>query len=1369
MLGSSYDFDSRVRTTIAVDTLPYLYYTHQVETYSRLYSSLKAHGLKYMAYMPFSTLETDYRMFLDYYGLKPEDVEKDITGVNIEGKFFRFPEPEWGGWPTRGFTSRSLWREILLNITRLVLDAGADMIVYDIGWGSVPSALAGEIGEDGDAALYCFDEESIIGFREYLMNKYSPEELRERFGIADISSFNFTRYLREREYTTNLDIEKLRYENQLPEEQTGDLEARLLWREFEKYHLKSTLDFYDELRSDLKNRARRYGRDFWIAANLKPTLSYHYSEGMMSIVSFLAHIDFPYFEVFYDDIQYPRRTPAPLFRTILAAGKHFAVMTSPTPSFYGDLSPGDTYSERQDLATAEVIAFGGWPQTSLHNLTYIKLVELHPELLPKKQDGQLALIYSLPSALNLNEYYQEEAWGYLPFESAFYLLSDVNEFSFDVVVFGDKEFNPQTPALDELLRYKALILPVATCLSDDQVELLLQYVSKGGIIIGFGPIGLYDENGFPARGRQEFTGYFSAAKPLERVIHSFGKGRIVSLASSFLTEYYLKRNELYGFYEKQAADGNKRVEWIGKTIGPLLAWFKETLSLIGVQPDVSTNLNPLVGIVRYWDPSAKAMILHFLNYEYDLGRDTALTQLNANLSILLRPELRGKILRVRFYSPENPHGIELKSFLGENGWLNVVIPELHVWGVLRIEEAKPEEPPHFINTPTEVSGYLRLNSSLIVNSTLTIANATIVFQGGSATNLKIEVLKGGRLEIINSTIRCGDENSRYYIKISGGELLMENSVVEGAGKFGLLDQGGVWIRSKEAVLINCTFRDCYQYGVFLMEADYTIVKDCRFLGCPEGMMIYQAHFVKVINCSFSRNSIGLYAKHAYNLEVARCCFEDNEIFGCIIDRSYFPIVRDSFFTGSRWDGLSFWTSIFARTINCTSTDNGIGFAFQNTPVLTLLNSDSVNNRLSGILLREVDMWGCTPPPLMLGYIDMPWISWPEQVPYSLRGDYLPSQIVMGDVDGRVLITHCNIKGNGNGVTLDRLWGFNGYVRIANNTINNNSVGLILDAVKRVVIVGNNIVDNEIEIFKANIISSTINGNYWGEKPREALLDSKPLRAPNENVEDVSDLNPPLIFLLSKDWETEKYFTLVFKVCDETTLLTNPVDELIWVSLVKPRPIEDVNYWGWYGIFNQTATYKAKLPETLVNPREATIKFQTDFFADLSPEERRFIKYDIYASDIYGNWGVSESKPPHMLPVHVEGLAGAAEIYVAVFEQSQLRNITLLYSLGDVKGWNRSAMHYDEKSGLFKAHIKGLPSGKIKFRFKIAASDIYGNKAETEIRSCYLKIYPAPETKPGEEIKPKEKTPVQYPGTTYLAVVAVIAIIVAVFITVRKRM
>lgn len=1366
VLGSCFDFDSGVRTTISVDVFPYLYYPYHIKIFNRSYSILKAHNLKYMAYLAFCTLETNYENFIRYYGL--EDIERRITGVNIEGGYFRYSEPNYEGWPTRGFTSRSLWREILTNMTRLTFDAGADMVVYDIGWGTVPSALAGEMGDYGDAALYCFDEESIIGFREYLKDKYNPEELKEKFGISDISSFNFTAYLRERGYTKNSDIEKIRYENQSPENEVGDQETKRLWREFEKYHLKATLNFYDELCSDLKSRAANENRNFWIAANLKPTLSYHYSEGMMSIVPFLAHLDFPYFEVFYDDLMYPMRNPSPIFRTIFAAGKHFAVMTTPAPSISDFFKSDNPHPEEQDLATAEVIACGGWPQTTLHNLTYIRLVETHPEILPKEGDGQIALIYSLPSALNLHEYYPEEPWGYLPFESAYYLLSDMKKFSFDIIILGDKEFFVRDPSLDELLKYKALILPDASCLTDDQAALLMKYTSHGGILVGFGSVGSYDENGFPVKNR-EITRYFVASGSKERIINSYGKGKIISIGQAFLTEYYTKRRDLYEHYQGYTGEGSKRLIWINETIGPLLNWFEKTLISAGLQPDISTNLHPFVNIIKYFDPKNKAMIIHLINYEYDFKGDRVLTQTNVSIAFTLRPEFKERTLKVRFYSPDESDGIVLESFTDQNGRLRLTIPKLHVWGVLRIEEERPEIQPYTINAPAEIKGEMNLNRSLIVNSTLTISNALINIRSPPNGYVKIEVLKGGELRIINSTLRRADESSRYYIRIDGGRLFMKDSIIDGAGIWGPLERGGVWIKTKEAILLNCEFRNCYQYGLFLMETNYTLLKDCRFRNCIDGLMMYETHFIKVINCSFLENSIGIYAKHAYNLDISRCSFRNNRIFGCLIERGYFPLVRDSFFSGSRWDGLSFLGSIFARVVNCTSKNNGVGFSFQNTPVSTLLNSDSINNSLSGVLLWEENMWSITPPRLMLGYIDMPWISLTSEIPYPLRGDYLPCHLIRGDRDGKVLILRCNIQGNWDGITLGRLFGFNGHILIINNTIIGNSVGLNLYDATQIVVVGNNIMNNEIQA-KLRNLRGIFYGNYWGRGKTGPLnltpeiSDEKPLKSPNKNVEDIPDANSPSISILERRWEENGNLKLKLKIVDDTSLLADPQDELIWINLIKPRPIEDADYWAWFGIFNKTYTYAVSLPREVDNPRCIIMNFQTDFFADLSRNERRFIKIDVYASDAYGNWGVMESEAPHIIPIKAEGRVESAEFSAVIFEQSELKEAYLLY-MTEGKEWNRSDMHYDEKNGFFKAEVKDLPNGTIKFKVKIVAEDIYGNRAETKVQSYILKIHSPPTIKPEEkkiveqhkvqpeenrtEIKPVKKTEEKTPQTRQL--------------------
>jgi len=586
VLGSVYHFDSRVRSTIGVDPYPIVYYPYQVKILSPYYASVRAHGIKYMTYGIFAALETNYTEFCNYYGFDEEQFANNITGVNLEGEYFRYQEPDVNGWPTRGFTSRSLWREVILNVTKLAIDAGADMVVYDGGWGSYSGALTGEAGNPG---WYCFDDELVSGFNDYLSSKYNATELAEKFNITNIDSFNFRQYLYDKGYRSKTlqesrssTIDRVRWEF-LPEKDRWGNPIYLpenytmnLWREYENYQLKVLLDFYDQLSTELKAYAQSKGRNFWIAANLKPTLSYHPPEARLSIVPLLAHIDFPFFEVWYDDIGYPKRNVAPLFRTIYATGKHFASMTCPTPSFSGYFQSDNPYPEEQVLATAELIATGGWPQTTIgHNITYIRFIQQHPELLPKNQDGEIALVYSLPSAQNYRRRDSgdpsQDYWGYRPFESVFYLLSDMNNATFDIVIFGDNEFYPYTPTLEELSKYKALILPNATCLSDMQVDLLLDYVNQGGVLIGVGKIGIYDEDGFEVEtaDRLNFANYFNATggadNPESIEVYDYGNGKIVSLSQDVMNDYVDRHRAImesgYIWHDPWYSEEEKEATW----------------------------------------------------------------------------------------------------------------------------------------------------------------------------------------------------------------------------------------------------------------------------------------------------------------------------------------------------------------------------------------------------------------------------------------------------------------------------------------------------------------------------------------------------------------------------------------------------------------------------------------------------------------------------------------------------------------------------------------------------------------------------------------------------------------------------------------
>ena len=1293
VLGTFNDFDCGVRVTISVDPYPIVYYPEDIPIYAPYYASVRGLGLKYMTYGNFMSLETNFTRFCKYYNAS---VEK-IASVNLEGEYYLLPEPDVNGWVTYGSILRSYWREILLNVTKLAIDAGADMVVYDGGWGNLP------------ANEWSFDDETLIGFNNYLASKYNETELKMYFNISDISTFNFRDYLLSLGYSSDY-LDPVKYENLPYGLNPPDNYTMNLWREFENYNLKVLMDFYRQLMSELKSYAHSKGREFYIAANLKPTLSYHDAEGRVSIIPLASVIDFPFFEIWYDDIEYPIRNVAPLFRTIYSSGKHFASMTSPTPGFSGYFETSNPYPDEPNLATAELIACGGWPQMGLFNHTYIKFIQEHPELLPKIQDGEYALIYSLPSALNyraLKGYLNNRRclfYGYLPFEAIFYLLSD-SHLSFDVIIFGDNEFYNYTPTLNDLLKYKAIFLPNVTCLSDSQVQLLLDYVKQGGVLIGFGVNGICNENGFPVN-RPEFTNFFNATGYYEYIVYDYGDGKIVSIGPGIF-EYISDRYALYWDYYHCTPPEERTYDfWIEmyfESIGKWIYLLNQTLNDANVTSSIKTDLNPFVMFIQYWDPNSNSMLFHFINYEYDLydDIDSVIDQINVSFTFKLRPEFQGKPLEVRFYSPEFQDGIELEYTLISNDRIRVTIPRIHVWGILRVCEKTIGPKLLVVSEPMTINDTtLILSDHVLVESELSIINSTIIINSTLVEPLRIIINSNGSLIMRNSKVILLNENCSYYIKVYGGsKVFLENSVFMNCGFSGSLDTCGFHIESEEAIIIGCTFNSSNYYGLLLKSANYSYIENCSFINNNIGLAIYQSNYVKIVNCKFNSNNIGLYANHAHEIEILNSYF-NNSMFGLMIDHSDFILIKDSIIKNSIWDGISAWTSIFIETVNCTLIDNGYGITIRNTPVSTIVNCDLINNTHCGILLRDINMWSVMPPRLPMGY--------------NSRMNYLPIPL-MGGWDGgaRTIITHNNIIGSKIGVYSSCSGYFNEYLRIINNTFSLNNYGLILNDTNAIVI-GNNFIDNDVQaICNLNVeFNCSSYGNYWsdysGVGPYNVYnnyYDHYPLLNPN-NTTDTLDINPPLIEILGKEVNLDgKYITLNVHIRDETSFYTDPSDNLHWINIIYPVGMEDGEYWALYGVFNMTKTYNIGLPEEPEFPNDLITGIYIDLaFLNSSLIEK--VKYTIYTSDIYGNWGINDSIPPHITLIKYELInSNNLHVIAVIHDSSKISNATLIYIINETI-IHSIPMNYNADKDYYEVMVSDLPSGTVKFY--VLAKDVYNN-------------------------------------------------------------
>ena len=70
---------------------------------------------------------------------------------------------------------------------------------------------------------------------------------------------------------------------------------------------------------------------------------------------------------------------------------------------------------------------------------------------------------------------------------------------FDVVIFKHPEIHADNLTLEDLKRYRLIILPALECLSDSQIALFTEYLKEGGTIGVIGKCGVRDENNIPRK------------------------------------------------------------------------------------------------------------------------------------------------------------------------------------------------------------------------------------------------------------------------------------------------------------------------------------------------------------------------------------------------------------------------------------------------------------------------------------------------------------------------------------------------------------------------------------------------------------------------------------------------------------------------------------------------------------------------------------------------------------------------------------------------------------------------------------------------------------------------------------------------------
>ncbi len=546
--------------------------------------------------------------FISTFDVETDTYEKhselhDATCVDIQGKTIVF---EWESRPWQ-CTNNPVWREFLLDMGERSVDCGADGIHIDEWLGTYSAA------KEADG---CFCEYCMQGFREYLKEKYSTEELNA-LGIDNIDSFDYGEFLREGK--------------------AQQTKADLLASYFLDFQMESIKGFMRELITKTKAYGEEHGKTISVSANVP--------ELMPDWLPIAEEADYMLSEYLYE--YPPKGRSIPIFKLARSLGKPLVVEPQ---SSNPDLLERDDVATLMKIYTAEAYSSRGFllvpydlPAKSSKGWKFYNadLSELAPYYAFIQENNQYYEGLSSNSKIAVIYLYPSDTDGFYKVANSLLKL----HFQYDALFAGDDKWMEDNLTLDQMNEYDVLVLPYADSLSGQQAGLLLSYVEQGGKVFAFstgGPIGKIQQI-FDKKGESENQ----LSSLLVDGSHDFGLGKVV-YNSNMPSE-----------------------EQLGGTLSDL------------IQPDIQTNANENVAMVEYWNSETHSIVIHLINYNYDIETKSLSSQKGIEMEVALNQELAGKDLTVSYDSPDSTDIGQLEHTLSD-GKVAFSIPNLDYYGVVSI-------------------------------------------------------------------------------------------------------------------------------------------------------------------------------------------------------------------------------------------------------------------------------------------------------------------------------------------------------------------------------------------------------------------------------------------------------------------------------------------------------------------------------------------------------------------------------------------------------------------------------------------------------------------------------------------------------------
>lgn len=530
-------------------------------------------------------------------------------------------------------------QDSLISWAKQDVDFGVDGISVD---GFFPNFWAIELHGGS------FDHYTMKAFKEYLNAKYSANDLANKFDITDISTFHFGDWIRQHGYEDD-------YRN-YPFYSTFPLKTELA-SEFLLFEWQFATNFFIEYITIIKEYAMSdYNRFLYISDNNAGTY-----------YSVTRYEDFQLGEFFY---HWPNNYLWQYAATQIKIGK--SIYDKPIvilPEIMEEYNVPIYTKNLVKLMLADIYASGGlsivmntWtgpPYTITYEINLDILSQytsfilnngfLFENLVPK---SMVAVIYSQTCSFNQTialENPNSELVG--DSRGISKLLVDCNV-QHDFVFLTDTRFSNTDHILNlsELSQYKCIIMPNIFSLSDQQLDVLLQYVSSGGVILALGVTGTHDELGKLAN-RSEIETLTTAG------VHQYGNGTFV---------YF---NERLGRRYADVGDSADKY-----TIYHTLKNFIKPFTI--VEPDNQA------AVFIYDKEDSDSKIIHLVNYNYNHQTDEFQSLENINIKVLVDTSNAWEAVCV---SPDF-YGEQYLETFQDSGYINISIPTLEAYNVIVLHE-----------------------------------------------------------------------------------------------------------------------------------------------------------------------------------------------------------------------------------------------------------------------------------------------------------------------------------------------------------------------------------------------------------------------------------------------------------------------------------------------------------------------------------------------------------------------------------------------------------------------------------------------------------------------------------------------------------